>query len=196
MLKETRNRNLKRAQCRFVQIRSQFGGTFIVELLVAILVSSIMGAAVVNSMSDSLRVTTKAQNQVIATAIAQQVIDACRNRPFDDLVTVGGANGCLGMNQSLVVNGTASSTYPAIFPRPLIMRTDDNAATYHNESSGNRFQGTAIADVATVGDVDPDTGRYNTANVAVTIRWNEGGSTGQRRYRMSANITRFGLRSN
>lgn len=195
MLQKVARKNLRRASGRLVQVRSQFGGSFLVELMVAILVSSIMGTAIVNSMSDSMRVTTKAQNQVIATAIAQQVIDACRNRPFDDLVTQGGSNGCLGMNQSLVVNGTTTGTYPAIFPRPLIMTTDDPGATYHSEATGNRFQGTAIADVVTVGDQDPDTGRFNTANVSVTVRWNEGG-TGQRRYRMSANITRFGLRSN
>lgn len=195
MLQIVAKRNLKRAPGRLVQLRSQFGGSFLVELMVAIMVSSIMGTAIVNSMSDSLRVTTKAQNQVMATAIAQQVIDACRNRPFDDLVTQGGEHGCLGMNQNLVVNGATEATYPAIFPRPLIMTTDDAGAVYHNESTGNRFQGTAIADVTTVGEPDPDTGRYNTANVAVTVRWNEGGSA-QRRYRMSANITRFGLRSN
>lgn len=195
MLQKIARRNLKRAPGRLVQLRSQFGGSFLVELMVAILVSSIMGTAIVNGMSDSLRVSTKAQNQVIATAIAQQVIDACRNRPFDDLVTQGGENGCLGMNQSLVVNGSSNATCPAIFPRPLIMTTDDEGAIYHGESTGNRFQGTAVADVTTVGDQDPDTGRFNTANVAVTVRWSEGG-TGQRRYRMSANITRFGLRSN
>lgn len=195
MLQKFRTRNLVKVKAASVPLRSQFGGTFIVELMVAILVASIMGTAIVNSMSDSLRVSTKAQNQVIATAIAQQVIDACRNRPFDDLITTGGANGCLGTNQALVVNGTSSTVYPAIFPRPLMVDLSDANASYHQESTNNRFNGTVNVDVTTVGDANPDTGRHDTVNVAVTVRWREDGP-GQRRYRMAANINRFGLRSN
>lgn len=174
-----------------IQIRNQFGGAFIVELLVAVVVASIMGTAIVNTMSDSMRVTTKAQSQVQATAIAQQVIDACRNREFDSLVTPAASGGCLGTNQTLVVNGTTGTgTYPAIFPRSLVLDLNDPNSVWNQQAKDNQFRGTVTVD-CTGQDTN---GGGDLANIAVTVSWYEGAA--QREYKTSAVINRFGLRSN
>ena len=182
------------------KIRSQFGGAFLVELLIAVLVASIMGAAIVGSMSDCLRVTSKAEAQVQAASVAQQVLDSCRNRPFIDLITPAPA-GCRGSGQTVEVHGyTSSSNYPNLFPRALILEMSNS---YSTDSSGNqrdtvtgwdkrgidnRFRGTVTADVVQVGGNDP-----NNVDVTVTVNWAEG--SGTRRYSIRSRITRFGIRS-
>lgn len=167
-------------------IRNQYGGIFMIELLVAVIVASIMGTAIVNTMAGALRVSTKAQSQVLATCIAQQVVDACRNRNFNDLITPAAAGGCMGTGQRLTVNNDGASTTSPVFPRSLLLELNDPNTVWNKETKENAFVGTVVADIARV---DSDN-----ASVNVTVSWEEHG--GRRQFTTSTVITRFGLRSN
>lgn len=167
-------------------IRNEYGGIFMIELLVSVIVASIMGTAIVNTMSGALRVSSKAQSQVLATCIAQQVIDACRNRNFNDLITPTAAGGCMGTGQRLTVNNSGASSTSPVFPRSLMLELNDPNTVWNSESKENAFVGTVVADIA---PIDADN-----ASVNVTVSWNEHG--GLRQFTTSTVITRFGLRSN
>lgn len=155
----------------FVSPRSE-SGSLMVELMVAVLVSSVMMGALVNTMAMSHRLTTAASSQVIATAIAQEVIDSCRTRSFDDLQSTPGLH-------TLTVQGNAISC-PAFLPRPLLIDTD---LRWDDRTQGNQFRGTVTA---TVTNIDA-----NNSMVNVLVSWRQG--TGTLTSTLASRISRNGI---
>lgn len=101
-------------------------GSYIVEALVACLVTSIISAMLVHGYSQISTMGTKSQTQLTAVAIAQEIFDQVRSQQF----TVLAAN--LGTHTPVVVG--ASPTGDVIFPRPLLR---DTTLNYYNTGNVN-----------------------------------------------------------
>lgn len=164
-------------------------GLYLVELLVAVVISSMFAASLAASMADSTRMSSSSQNQVLAANIAQELIDNARNTPFATL-----ANYCSSTPYTLLVNKTGSSqTGPVILPRPLLL--DMSSHTWTADSQRNLFRGTVTELVQGL-----DTGfSTTTANpppyirVTITINWIDGSTTGQKNYTLSTIISEHGI---
>jgi type II secretory pathway pseudopilin PulG len=154
-------------------------GIFLAEMLVAVLVSSILAAALIGNISETYRLSSAGQNQVLASAIAQEVIDNTRNTQYD---TLDGYKA--GSPFTLIVHKKSSSdVFPAIYPRPLLMNTVDMVWT--SPALDNMWEPTvteSVADGPVVGE---------TLRVTVTVVWVENGLS--RNYTMSTIVSRGGI---
>jgi type II secretory pathway pseudopilin PulG len=173
---------------RSTKVRNE-KGVYLVELLVAVFISSLFAAAVASSMADSTRLTTSSQNQVLAANIAQELIDNARNTPFNTLATY-----CQSTPYALLVNKTSSAeTGPAVQPRPLLL--DMSSHTWSTDSKRNLFRGTVTELVQGL-----DTAfAVTTANpppyirVTITITWIDGSTTNNKTYSLQTLISEQGI---
>ncbi len=159
-------------------------GNSLVEMIVGVLVSSIFAAAVAQGMSQGLSLTSGAQNQVMASSMAQEVLDAARNLPFATLVSYQG-------DWPLVVQASQGSgpvNCPP-YPRPLLLDNDNfsyGASQYGSAAVSNTLTAnTCNATESIVNNGD------NTCNVTVTINWRD--STGSHTFTASTRIARNGI---
>jgi hypothetical protein len=90
-------------------------GNFLVEAMVAVLVSSIIATGLVQMYCQVRRVGNMSQGHLLATAVAQECLDQLRGLPF----TMVSANTGVHYAQ---VNGTGIAD--VLFPRPLLKDTN------------------------------------------------------------------------
>jgi type II secretory pathway pseudopilin PulG len=155
--------------------RSQQGAG-IIDLLFCVIISGILSAAIVNGMSQAHRASSSSQNQVIAAAIAQEVIDSARNMPYNTLQTFVGTH-------DLVVNSGSGLTPPPVFPRPLMQ--DRNSLIWSSKAANNDFDATVTETIA-AGPV------ANTLQVTVLVTWKEN-TGGSRTFTMTTLVSQFGI---
>jgi len=141
-------------------------GVYMVELLIALVASTLLSAALVSSMAESERLSDVGQNLVVATTMAQGQIDSTRNTPYFSL----GAN--VGNHELKVKASSASgSLIPVVAPRPLLL---DSA----------KFEGRVFETIAA--------GPYtDTLQVTITINWTEGQAT--RSYSLTTLVAKNGI---
>lgn len=142
----------------FKNLRGQ-EGVYLLELLVAVFVSSLFAATLMGNFADTSRLATAGQNQILAADIAQSIIDNARNTSYKTLYDNKGT-------YTILVNRTSSGQGgPAILSRPVLLDMINNVyaiATEHNLFNANVTE--------TIGD-----GSYpNTLVVTVNISWREG----------------------
>jgi len=151
-------------------------GAGIIDLLFCVIISGILSAAIVNGMSQAHRASSSSQNQVLAAAIAQEVIDSARNMPYTTLQTFVGTH-------NLVVNSGSGYTPPPIFPRPLMQ--DRTSLVWSNKATNNDFDAT-VTETIGAGPVP------NTLQVTVLVTWREN-TGGSRTFTMTTLVSEFGI---
>lgn len=171
------NQVLTLDQKKFLAVMREQSGIFLAEMLVALLCSSILAAALIGNISETYRLSTSGQNQVLASAMAQEVIDNTRNTSYTTLASY------IGTPYTLVVHKESASTvFPAIYPRQLMMNMSDMVWT--QQAQDNKFVPT-VTETVTAGPL------ANTVRVTVDISWFENGQG--RTYSMSTIISENGI---
>ena len=158
-------------------------GNSLVEMIVGVLVSSIFAAAVVQSMSQGLSVTSGAQNQVLASSMAQEVLDAARNLPYATLASYAGTH-------NLVVQLPQGGTIDCP-PYPRALLQDNSNFTYGTSQYGSQALTNCLnSDTCNATELITNNGD-NTCTVTVTINWRD--STGNHTYAVSTRIAQNGI---
>ena len=137
--------------------------------------SSMLAAALVANLADTERFSGSGQNQIIATAIAQEQIDNTRNALYNSLTA--------GTYTDFLVNRTTIGQAGSVLnPRPLLLDLINQNYSFVNPDSTsvlqqytNLFSGTVTEQIVDNGTSGP---LANTKTVVVTVTWNEGGTTG------------------
>jgi hypothetical protein len=151
----------------------------LIEFLVALVVSTMIAGFLIDDISQIHRFSTKGEKQIIAAAIAQEVIDSARDTSYANLQALK------TRTHILPINSGDGNIDPA-FPRPLLL--DLQNLTWTNASQANRFFGLVterIEDFALV---------PNTVKVTVTVEWKEDGDMA-RSYKVETLISEYGVHS-
>lgn len=91
-------------------------GFHLVETLCASLVVSLAGAGMMKILSTMYNVNAASQNQVMASTIAQEIVDNARNQSFPALSSQTSSGWV-----SLLTNNTGLGTAPGAYQRPLLL---------------------------------------------------------------------------
>lgn len=162
-------------------------GMQLIELVFAVGLSGFLTAVLGASIAQLVRQATVTQNQLVASTIAQEVLDRLRATKFDNLSTVPPGQ------QDVVVNADISSpTSDVTLHRPLMI--DAKNLTWKGSSGvgqipTNQFRGKVQI---TVSDF-PDAG--DTKTIDVTVTWSDSSGSGHSLTR-HAIIHRFGVARN
>lgn len=136
-------------------------GIQLVELLVALVLSSFFSIALYDSLALGMRATTTAKKNLIAANIAQQVLDDARNQSWASLIA-------LPTNTTLPINASLNSTTLGMNPtRPLLVNTD-LAYTSESVAADSGFDNATCTRVIS-------TPSANTRRVFVSVSWNDAG---------------------
>lgn len=164
------------AQSKHTKSRTS-SGVYMIEMLLAIATSTMLAAALVANLADTERLASAGQNQIIATAVAQELIDNTRNAMYDSLIP--------GTYEDFLVNRTASGQCGnSLNPRPLLLDLVNQNYSFVNPSNEpgvlqqytNVFQGKVTQQIIDNGAAGA---LGNTKTVVVTVTWNEGGASGE-----------------
>lgn len=115
-------------------------GVFLVEAMIAALIGCVLLLAAYSQVAALYRQGTSNENQILATNMAQQLIDNARNCTFSTLNTY--ANQGWTTVPLYVVNGTN-----ALYPRPLLRNPN---LTYSAASTSQQFNGEVQERLTTV----------------------------------------------
>jgi len=140
-------------------------GYQLVEVLVSVVLSGIMMAAIMGQMTKSQSFSTKTKNQVMASDIIQEIVDNARNLSWNELTGFAGTH-TLRVNQ--LSSGQVTDLF---FPRAL--QLDPVALTYSTAGSINLFRGD-VEDGGLVQAVIVN-GGAGTVQLDVTVTWYEPG---------------------
>ncbi len=160
------------ARLRRAIVRSK-RGAYLIELLVALAISGFLAVALAASLSEQMRVTTGAENQVKAAEVAQQVID--RIRESNQTLPHGIYPIQLDSDDGV---GIGTQWFQK---RPL--NYDLNSFSYPNmigaDSSqpADQFVGPGLNGRATVTAVLAPSTPATTSLLTVTVTWSEGTAT-------------------
>ncbi len=179
-------------------------GDFLVEAIVAVLVSGIIGTAMAQMYSQIHNVGNMSQGQLVAVSLANEVIDQLRATKFANVQANAGLH-------TPMVNGVGNGD--VLFPRALLQDTGN----YLTNNGNSTLDYTGGGDSAVMQGmqnvlhtVDPITGApTNTINVmitnanlgsnspscliTVTVAWMDGTAGGQKVYKTSTMLTQLGL---
>jgi len=145
------------------RIRSQ-AGIYLLELLIAVATCAMLGAALAGTTAETMRLASAGQNQILATNIAQLIVDNVRGKPFDE-----------------VVPGTYVWHVPA--------EAGDSGAAFISrelQDAPAHFEGDVVMTVT------PGAGVFSsTRQVDVVVSWTEGQAP--RQFHMTTRISQNGI---
>lgn len=153
-------------------------------MVVGVLVSSIFAAAVVQGMSQGMSLTSGAQNEVLASTMAQEVLDAARDLPY---ATLQGYAGTYNLTVQLPQGGGSINCPP--YPRPLLL--DDSNFSYGASQYGQKALYNTLTATTCSGTETIQNNGDNTCTVTVTINWRD--STGPHQFIASTRIAQNGI---
>lgn len=183
-------------------------GSFIVEALVAVLVASIIAAALAQMYTQVRRATNMTQGELYAMNVAQECIDQLRVQQFDTV------SDSIGTTVYAQVNG-AGDPLNVLFPRALMHDTNldysgsTTTTTGNTTTTSNGNQYVMGQAAYTFHTINPDTGvsddtvkveltngpiPIHSINATVTVRYLDT-SGAVRTYTLSSMITDNGLTS-
>lgn len=160
---------------RSLKVRSCVG-VYLIEFLVALAVSTLIAGFLIDDISQINRFSTNGEMQLMATSIAQEVIDSARNQPYTTLQALIGTH-------VLPVN-SGDGSFDSSFPRPLLL--DLQNLSWSQASQRGKFYGTVTETIAYSPLVS------NTISITVVVQWKEGAST-TRTYKISTLVSQFGV---
>jgi Tfp pilus assembly protein PilV len=166
-------------------------GSFLIEAVVAVLVSSLIALALCNMYMQTRRVSNMSQGQLVATALAQECVDHLRVMNFAAVTAA---------TPSVHYGSLYTPSADALFPRALLV---DPSLDYTNQGDGI----VANASTSDFHALNPDTNvaddkvkielqsaAGNCVQVIVTIHWRDT-STAIKSYRLTSVLTQNGLGS-
>lgn len=188
-------------------------GDFLVEALVSVLVSSVLGLALAQMYTQVHYVGNMSQAQMLAASVAQEAIDHLRSLPFSMLLANTGLHTVqVNGNGTMLVAGTPISD--PLFPRALLQDVGSFTGTGGTSSSldytcaGDSKVSSGIKNV--LNTVDPLTGAASNTifvtltpatvgsaqavKVTVDIAWTDS-SVKMRRYTLSSMLSQDGIGS-
>jgi hypothetical protein len=152
--------------------------------MVAVVMGGILMAASFTAGMGMYRFSSSGENQVLATNMAQQVIDNARNSRFTRLKAL--LNGGQTMTQALSLYTYPSNPAASCFPRPLLR---NETMAYQAASDAKRFNGTVLE---TLTDLAPASLNNGLIRVDVAVTWAD--STGSAHsYRTTTTISERGI---
>ncbi len=154
-------------------------GVYLIEFLVALIVSTMIAGILIDDISQIHRFSTKGEKQLVAAAIAQEVIDSARDTSYANLQALKSRVHTLPIN-------TGDGNIDAAFPRPLLL--DLQELTWTDASKVNRFFGQVTERIEDFAPVP------NTLKVTVTVEWREDGNVA-RSYKVETLISEYGVHS-
>ena len=149
-------------------------GIYLVELLVALLIASIIALAAFSMMSDSIRISTTTQNEILAQCIIQELTEFTHSTSYDYLYDRIGDHALLVNRKNTEDFGDAS-----IRSEPLQIDTIDRKWTTRSQYSG--FPGSVTYSISYGALVD-------SLNVTITISWSEGSGQQEKAKILSSSI--------
>ena len=164
-------------------------GFQLVEMMVATVVGTLLLTSVYGTALTMYRAISSGQNQMLASNMAQQVIDNARNSTYGYLrdTLLGGA-GIASASQQLSLY-TYPTANPAFFPRPLLKNLADNGVfTYSTSANNTAFAGTVNE---TLLNLTPNNTTNGQIQVFVVVAWSDG--QGPHIYRTSTVISQTGI---
>jgi hypothetical protein len=139
-------------------------------MMVAIVVISLLMIGVMDGMAKCREQGTAVQNQIIASNIAQELMDAARDQSWSRLISLAGTS--ITLTDNYINHGTGDLSQGGIsyIPRPLL--TDPAASTYSNQtwdtstnSGRNVFRGRCTQTITNLGTTPP------TLSIVINVTW-------------------------
>lgn len=153
------------------------GGYQLIELLVAVGILTTLIASIMDGLSQVHRQTTASQNQVIATNIAQEIVDQARNADWTML------NANIGTRTLLINKQNSGDSGSGYNTRPLML--DMVSQAYSPAASSNLFRGTVQQTLTSVG-----AGRLR---LTVNVSWPGEHGGGNKSLIVSTMISQYGI---
>lgn len=168
-------------------------GDFLVEALVAVLVSSILGTALVNMYAQMRRTLNMSSSQLAAVAVAQGVIDHLRTIPYTTLAA------STGDHSANLDAGTSDPLFPrALFFDPNLNYTQgiQNVMGNATRADANNFHTLSLTgaqdDSVNINIANATIGAVQGLQITVTMRWRDT-SGGIKTYTLQSYITPEGM---
>lgn len=158
-------------------------GITMMEMMCACVVGSILLLGIYTTVMSMYRQCTTSEQHIIATNMAQQVIDNARNSTFTKLLSFGSAT------QTLSLLDYPGNPAAAMFPRPLLR--NENAAsgmTYSAASIRKVFNGTVTE---TLTNLSGAATSNRLIRVTVNINWTD--SNGPHNYQTGTVVSETGI---
>jgi type II secretory pathway pseudopilin PulG len=165
-------------------------GIQMVELLVAITIGSILMMAVFDSATAMYRASASGENQVIATNMAQQVIDNARNSTYSKLRDTLLA-GNVTATQDLPLYEYPTNPTTSMFPRPLLRNLDMQSGGDAHDAlkiAAKTFNGTVTEQLTNLTPAEMQNGMIR---VDVFVRWKD--TRGPHTYTTGTTISQTGI---
>ncbi len=172
-------------------------GAFLIELLAALVMASLLALALYASIAEYMRLTTITESRELAAIMAQEVLERVRNISYDSPFLPVDATKTyqLRINDFDSLIGLPSNS-PSL-ARPLLLDTTnlqystqvaDIGSMYH------KFKGTVTLTI-TDGPIYPLNSKAvkDTKTATVEVKWFEPGSSIERSLRSSSILHRYGL---
>lgn len=165
-------------------------GMYMLELLVAVLASSILAATLASHLGETFKMTSAGQHQLYAAAIAQELVDVTRNTNYTTLCSLQGNTYSFNVNE--LNPGNPLTT------RALMMEADSTSFGWSPEAIDNKFpdrlhdNSSAVTETITnAGWGNDSSGQPAGLKVDIVVRWNEQNMVKQ--YAMTTYISRQGI---
>lgn len=171
-------------------------GAFLIELLAALIMASLLALALYASIAEYMRLTTVTEARELAAIMAQEVIERVRNISYDSpFLAADGKTYQLRVNDFDVLTGLQSNS-PSL-ARPLLLDTQNmqySTQVTNVTSMYHKFKGTVTLTI-TDGPIYSPTGKVvkDTKNATVEVNWFEPGSVVERSLKTSTILHRYGL---
>lgn len=150
-------------QSRVSKSRSRSAGAYLVETLVALTVGSLFAYALLNMLSETMRLTSSNENRQTADFITQSILDSVKRADPSQLQ--------IGSYQLLVNSQSAGERGPSIHPLPACLNLGD--FNWNTKSISNKFSGQVLL------DIEPGNGSAKSA--VVTVIWSDGSNIMQKK---------------
>jgi prepilin-type N-terminal cleavage/methylation domain-containing protein len=175
-----------RRRLTFIKFRDA-RGFHLLELMVSVSIGTVLMMAIYGSSLGFYRTTSGNEGQVIASNLAQQVIDNARNSTYAKLLSfLGGGN---SVSQSLLLYDYPADRSTAMFPRPLLRNLNvDSGMTYTQKSIQKRFNGSVTE---TIMNLTPGDIKNGQLRILVLVAWSD--SNGQHQYNTATTISQSGI---
>lgn len=161
-----------------------------VELMVAVLASSILAASLATHLGETFKLTSAGQKQLFAASIGQQLVDVTRNTDYTKLCTLVGGNYTFNVND---INGGNPLT-----TRALMMDIDSTSIGWSPEAIKNKFperlhdnSPTVTESISNAGWGTDSSGQPAGLRIDILVQWNEQNMV--KTYSMTTYISRHGI---
>jgi type II secretory pathway pseudopilin PulG len=157
-------------------------GSYLVETMVALIIGAILLLGTYTTQMASYRASTNNENQILASNMAQQLIDNARNSTYGRFLTV--LNGATTVTQDVPLYEAPTYQDP-LYARALLRNP---SLTYTTAGAASLFNGTVTQ---TITNLTPASTTDRMVKLDVVITWKD--TSGAHTYRTSTTISEHGI---